>query len=148
MLFSQKNQYALRAIFELAKHRGKGPVKSAAIAEAQNIPVRFLEAILNQLKKCGLVESKRGYTGGFVLASDPADITVGDVFRCIDASLGLVECVACMSSKEECPLEGQCSFYPMWQKVQSAVHCVFEKTSILDLIETPLFASPRTASER
>ncbi len=123
-------------MYEIARHYDKGPVKTAQIAEAQNIPARFLEAILNQLKKCGLVVSKRGYTGGYTLASDPADITVGEIFRCIDKALGHVECVACMSSKEECPMEGQCSFFPMWKKVQNAVHGVFEKTSIQDLVNS------------
>ena len=63
----KKNQYALRAIFELAKHRGQGPKKISEIAEIQAIPLRFLEVILSQLKGSGLVESKRGFYGGYFL---------------------------------------------------------------------------------
>lgn len=135
MLVTQKNQYALRAIFELAKYRGEGPIKILEIAEAQNIPMRFLEVILSQLKRGGMVDSKRGYTGGYTLLRDPAEITVGEVFRSMDESLGTVECVACMSAKSSCPHQGQCSFYPMWQKVQDAIRSVFEETTIRDLLE-------------
>ena len=66
MLVSQKSQYALRAIFELAKEYGKGP-KIAHIAEAQAIPVRFLEVILVHLKRGGFVDSQRGKEGGYFL---------------------------------------------------------------------------------
>ena len=90
MLVTQKNQYALRAIFELAKYRGQGPVKVIEIAQAQNIPMRFLEVILGQLKRSGMVESKRGYTGGYTLLRDPKKVTVGDIFRAMDESLGPV----------------------------------------------------------
>lgn len=134
MLVTQKNQYALRAIYELAKYRGEGPIKILEIAEAQNIPMRFLEVILSQLKRSGLVESKRGYTGGYTLLRDPAEITVGDVFRSIDETLGTVECVACMSAKNSCPHQGRCSFFPMWQKLQNSIRSVFDETTIEDLL--------------
>jgi len=71
MLITKRNQYALKAIFELAKHSGEGPRKISDIAQAQAIPVKFLEVILNQLKGSGLVESKRGFYGGYFLARQP-----------------------------------------------------------------------------
>jgi Rrf2 family protein len=135
MLVTQKNQYALRAIFELAKYMGQGPIKIYEIAEAQNIPLRFLEVILSRLKRSGLVESKRGYTGGYTLIRDPMEITVADIFRFMDESLGPIECVACVSEKSTCPYQGQCAFFPMWQKVQDAIRDVFDKTTIHDLLE-------------
>ena len=75
MLITKKNQYALRAIFELAKHDGKGPQKISEIAKAQAIPEKFLEVILNQLKGSGLVDSKRGFYGGYYLIRSPEKIT-------------------------------------------------------------------------
>ncbi len=135
MLVTQKNQYALRAIFELAKYRGEGPIKILDIAEAQNIPMRFLEVILSQLKRSGMVDSKRGYTGGYTLLKDPSEITVGDVFRSMDETLGTVECVACMSAKSSCPHQGRCSFFPMWLRLQDAIRSVFDETTISDLLE-------------
>jgi Rrf2 family protein len=91
---------------------GQGPIKIYEIAEAQNIPLRFLEVILSRLKRSGLVESKRGYTGGYTLIRDPMEITVADIFRFMDESLGPIECVACVSEKSTCPYQGQCAFFP------------------------------------
>ena len=69
MNLSQKCQYAVRAIFELAKHYGRGPVAISQIAASQAIPQRFLENILNELRPTGLIESRRGIQGGYLLVS-------------------------------------------------------------------------------
>ncbi len=136
MLVTQKNQYALRAIFELAKHQGKGPIKIHKISKAQAIPMRFLEVILGRLKRNGLVKSKRGYMGGYTLIRNPHNITVGDVFRYMDESVHPIECVALNASESTCPLRGECSFFPMWEKVHDAIYSVFDETSIQDLIDS------------
>jgi Rrf2 family cysteine metabolism transcriptional repressor len=81
MQISQKCQYALRAVFELAVRTKEGPIKVGVIAEAQAIPTRFLEVILNQLKRGGFVESRRGNAGGYALAKSPAELTMGDIIR-------------------------------------------------------------------
>ncbi len=135
MLVTQKNQYALRAVYELAKCRGQGPVKVLEIARAQNIPIRFLEVILNRIKRSGIIESKRGYTGGYMLVRDPGEVKVGDIFRAVDESLGPVECVACQSAKTKCPYQDQCAFFPMWEKVKDAIQDVFDETTIQDLLD-------------
>ena len=77
MFVSQKCQYTLRAMFELAKRRGAGPVTVAEIAQAQAIPPRFLEVILQGLRTAGRVQSQRGTGGGYVLAGPPDTVTVG-----------------------------------------------------------------------
>ena len=81
MAISQKCQYALRAIYELALHQDEGPCKIGAIAEAQSIPVRFIENILNSLKAAGFVDSVRGKDGGYYLLRKADEITVGEVIR-------------------------------------------------------------------
>ena len=134
MLVTQKNRYALRAIFELAKRLNEGPVKIAEIAEAQAIPPRFLEVILNQLKKAGFVTAKRGFTGGYTLLRSPEDITVGELFRSIDESHENLICATCIS-KNVCPFHNECAFLPMWNQVQNAIHDVFDNTTIQKLIE-------------
>lgn len=78
MLLSQTCQYALRAVFEMAKRSGGGPIKIDAIARAQSIPPRFLAAILNQLKQGGFVESRRGADGGYRLRQAPDNLSVGE----------------------------------------------------------------------
>jgi Rrf2 family protein len=136
MLVTQKNQYALRAIFELAKHQGKGLIKISDIAKAQHIPLRFLEVILNQLKRSGLVESKRGYTGGYALLRAPEEITVGEVIRFHQKDELSDNCVACVS-KSNCPSRDaveDCAFMPMWKKVQDSIFDIYDSTTIADLM--------------
>ena len=129
----KKNQYALRAIFELAKHRGKGPKKISEIAEIQAIPLRFLEVILSQLKGSGLVESKRGFYGGYYLTRSPDKISVGDVLRFMDKPASTEHCVACVS-KTNCPFSGNCAFADMWNQVNDAIFDIYDGTTILDLL--------------
>ncbi|MBM4042845.1 MAG: Rrf2 family transcriptional regulator [Planctomycetes bacterium] len=134
MLVSQKCQYAVRATFELAKRYGNGPVRIADIAEAQAIPVRFLEVILNQLKQGGFVLSHRGSRGGYLLARPPAELTVGDIIRFIEGPLGPVIC-AMGSSKSDCRLYGECVFLPMWERVRAAISGVYDQTTFQSLVE-------------
>ena len=104
-MISQKCQYALRAIFDLAKHYGQGPVKIGDVAEAQAIPPRFLEVILSQLKQGGFVESRRGAEGGYLLARAPRQLVVGEVLRFVEGPLGPIVCVT-GGSGEPCPIHG------------------------------------------
>lgn len=134
MLITKKNQYALRAIFELARHQGKGPIKISDIAKVQNIPVRFLEVILGQLKGSGLVKSKRGYYGGYELITSPEDITVGRIMRFMQRNLEPTECFA-LVPENNCPFIGNCSFFPMWSKIKDAIFKVYDETSIQDLLD-------------
>jgi Rrf2 family protein len=135
MLITKKNQYALRAIYELAKQRGKGPVKICQIAEAQVIPERFLEVILGQLKKSGFVKSKRGYQGGYVLVPSPDQLTVGDLMRYLQQDVANHECMAPIP-ESKCPFQTECAFFPMWKKVREAMFSVFDQTTIQDLLDT------------
>jgi Rrf2 family protein len=134
MLITKKNQYALRAIVELAKHEGQGPRKISQIAEAQAIPGKFLEVILNQLKGSGLVDSKRGFYGGYYLIRSPDKITVGDIMRFLEGDVDPSECVA-LVSETNCPFKGDCAFFPMWNKVKDAIFNVYDETTIQDLID-------------
>lgn len=129
----KKGQYALRAIYELARHAGKGPIKISDIAQAQAIPRRFLEVILNQLKGSGLVESKRGFYGGYSLSKTPDKIRVGDVIRYLQKDQQEPGCLAC-GSGESCPFVGHCVFITLWQKVKSAAFKVFDTTTMQDLL--------------
>ena len=134
MLITKKNQYALRAIFELAKHRGQGPKKISEIAHAQAIPLRFLEVILSQLKGTGWVESKRGFYGGYLLKCSPRDISVGDILRFMQSPSQVADCIACFS-KHDCPFDGNCAFASMWHQVNEAMFNIYDKTTIQDLLD-------------
>lgn len=134
MLTSQKCQYALRGLFELAKHYGQGPVKIGEVAEAQAIPPRFLEIILGQLKQAGFVQSRRGAEGGYLLVRSPESLAVGEVIRFVDGPIGPVACVAGDPS-DRCPLRGSCVFMPMWKKAQRAIAEVYDNTTFRDLLD-------------
>jgi Rrf2 family transcriptional regulator, cysteine metabolism repressor len=131
----KRGQYALRAIYELARHMDGGPVKISDIAAAQGIPRRFLEVILNHLKGSGLVESKRGFYGGYSLSKAPADITVGDVLRYLQKDHEKTGCLACVSMKA-CPFLERCAFTTLWQKVKRATFQIYDATSMQDLLNT------------
>ena len=139
---SQKCQYALRALFELAKRHEQGYVSVPRIAEAQAIPAKFLETILGQLRQAGLVVSRRGVDGGYSLARRPEDLTVGEVLRLVEGPLGPVECLS-EGGGTECPFHGGCAFLDMWRRAHDAVAAVYDETTFRDLLETGANASTR-----
>lgn len=134
MLVTQKKQYALRAIFELAKQQAEEPIKTSAIAEAQAIPLRFLEVIMGQLKRAGLVDSKRGFFGGYTLTLPPEQIRVGDIFRSLDQEDNVSSCMAC-TSKGTCPFLGDCVFSGLWDQARQAMDAVYDQTTIKTLLD-------------
>lgn len=133
-LTRKKNQYAIRAIFELAKHGGEGPIKISEIAKAQAIPLRFLEAILSKLKGSGFVESKRGFYGGYLLVQSPDRITVGALLRYLEGDPEKAHCMAC-EADGKCASPSHCAFLPMWTQVRDAVFKIFDGTTIQDLLD-------------
>jgi len=130
--FAQKTVYALRAVYELTRRQGSGPISIPVIAEAQAISPRFLENILLQLKAAGIVESVRGRDGGYRLARPPEDITVGHVLRAMEGSLGPMSCLG-GTSQETCPMRDNCVFLPMWERANDAMLAVYDGTSYGDL---------------
>jgi Rrf2 family protein len=142
MQVSQKCQYTLRALFELAKRQGGEPVTVAEIADAQAIPRRFLELIFLDLRSDGIIESRRGNRGGYVLTTSPKAITVGDIIRSVDGSLTPVKCMVGRSD-EHCRLKNRCAFMKVWQKAQKAMEEVYDQTTLQDLID-----DERTAAEQ
>ena len=131
----KSEQYALRAVLELAKKSGRGPIKISEIAKAQAIPMKYLEVILGSLKGSGLVESKRGYQGGYFLMRPPERITVGDVLRFMQGDEDPAHRVSCMS-KRECPFQCDCAFVPLWKKVNAAVFKIYDETTFADLVNS------------
>jgi len=127
MQVSQKGQYALRAVFELACHYEAATpvVKISQIAQSQAIPVKFLEAILNELKHGGFVDSRRGSEGGYFLTVAPETLTVGQIIRFVEGPFEPVECRK-GSGQAPCPLRGDCVFMPVWQAVEQALAKVYD----------------------
>ena len=130
MSLSLKCQYAVRALFELARREGDGLIRLREIATAQHIPHRFLENILNELRQGGFVKSKRGKDGGFQLNRRPDEISVGDVVRFVETSVHPVGCVA----DQLCPMSGKCIFIGLWNEAKRAVEKVYDEKKLSDLV--------------
>lgn len=146
MYVSRKCQYALRAVFELSRRREQSPLRTAAIAESQAIPPKFLELILGELKRGGFVESRRGRRGGYLLLERPDHLTVGEVIRFVDGPVSPVRCLA-ETHKTGCPLYGGCAFMGMWSRARDAGNQVFDGTTFQDLIDEDLASSGRHGAD-
>jgi Rrf2 family protein len=133
MHISSKCYYGLRALYDLAVHADRKIVKIGEIAARRQIPPRFLEMILNQLKQGGFVESRRGADGGYRLARPADKITVGDIVRFIDGPLAPVDCVS-QSQPKPCEFEGECGFFNLWTRAREALSSVLDGTTFADLV--------------
>lgn len=129
---SQKLEYAMRAMIELAERRDDdGLVPARAIAERQQVPLRFLEQQLGALSKAGLVESFRGAGGGCRLARSPDEITVAEIADAIEGQIFPVFCLE--PSDHTCFQDSRCGLQGFWADVARAVKQVFDETTVADL---------------
>jgi Rrf2 family protein len=108
-------------------------MKIAEIAEREQIPIRFLEVILGQLKGGGFVQSRRGAEGGYLLGRPADQITVGQVMRYVDGPIAPVDCVS-QSRPKVCEFHGECHFYDFWGRVRQAISDVVDRTTFADLV--------------
>ncbi len=133
MRIPKKCQYALRAVFELALREPGKPVKIHQIASAQDIPPRFLEAILNQLRHAGFVDSLRGNEGGYMLARAAENLIVGEIIECIQGPI-FIDPDAGKATRDS-TFFGDEAFKKLWQEVNSAVSEVCQNKTFADLVE-------------
>jgi Rrf2 family protein len=132
---SAKTDYALRAAIELAALDTDEPVKGEAIATAQGIPLRFLENILGDLRNAGIVESRRGVDGGYLLSRPPAEITLADVIRAVDGPLANVAGTRPNLLRYEGSTE---KLREIWVGVRAALRSVLEETTLADMADKKL----------
>src|SRR5437879_5600291 len=137
MKLSLRGEYALRALLVLGLNYGESVVRIQTISEHQNIPKRFLEQILNDLKSAGIVQSRRGVAGGYRLAKRPEEITLAAVVRHIEGALAPVSCVSeRFYEKCSCPDESRCAIRSVMKQVRDAVVKLVEKLTVADLCES------------
>lgn len=132
-MLSQRGRYALKAMIHLAAAApDSGPQQISAIAGQGNIPRKFLEAILVDLKKAGLVISVRGQRGGYRLARPATEIMIGDIMRITDGPLALVPCVSKLFYRRclDCADEATCAIRHIMALVREEVGTVLDKTSL------------------
>jgi Rrf2 family protein len=130
MRISIKIDYALRAMAELAASEDERPVKAEYIAGEQDIPLKFLLAILGELRRGRLVRSQRGQSGGYTLARSPAEITLADVMRAVEGPLANVH----DDSLREIEYQGAAAgLVDVWKAVRTSLRSVLETTTVADL---------------
>ena len=134
-MLTRKSKYGLKALLLLAADAGRGPVLVAELAEREQIPKKFLEAILLDLKRHGLVHSKKGKGGGYLLSRRPADITIGQVIRVLDGPLALVPCASQTAYRrcEECIDEQTCGVRQAMKEVRDATARILDNTTLAGL---------------
>ncbi len=136
MKLSVRGEYALRALLVLGLKYSNEVVRIQTISNEQKIPKRFLEQILNDLKSAGLVESKRGVSGGYRLARRPEEITLAAIIRHLEGALAPVSCVSeRFYQKCSCPDESRCAIRSVMKEVRQAVVSIVERVTIAELCE-------------
>jgi len=134
MKLSLRGEYALRAMLVLGLHYDQPVVRIQVISDQQNIPKRFLEQILNDLKSGGMVQSKRGVAGGYRLAKHPEQITLAAIVRHIEGALAPVSCVSeNFYEKCSCPDEARCAIRSVMKEVREAIVRIAEGITVAEL---------------
>ncbi|MGW5972694.1 RrF2 family transcriptional regulator [Streptomyces sp. NPDC055186] len=135
MRISARADYAVRAALQLATAQDDAPLKAEAIADAQDIPHKFLEGILNDMRRGGLVLSRRGGNGGYRLARPAEDISIADVIRVVDGPLVSVRGVRPPDLSYTGPAE---SLLPLWIALRSNVREILDGVSLADVATAEL----------
>lgn len=133
MKITTKGRYGLRALIDLAKYSEIEPVSIGSIAARQGISERYLEQLMTLLKKAGIIKSIRGAGGGYVLAKEMGDISVGDILRALEGSLESVECAG-LSEADSCDAAGGCVSKYVWQRINESINQTVNEISLEQLV--------------
>jgi Rrf2 family protein len=129
MRLSTKSRYGLRALFDIAYNCGDKPAQIQDISRRQEISPRYLEQIFQNLKRAGILKSKRGPQGGYCLARKADEITVLEILNATEQDVLLVDCAGksgkVRKRKAECPFEGQCVTQSVWEEASSMLNQLF-----------------------
>jgi len=145
-MLSKKAKYALKALLYLTKKKDNGLVLISDIATEERIPRKFLEAILVDLKTQQVLQSTRGKNGGYALAKDPSQISVGNIIRMIDGPLASIPCVSHLYYRkcDECLDEATCEIRLVMKKVRDATAAILDTTYLSDLQKINKILSEQT----
>ncbi|WP_298166968.1 Rrf2 family transcriptional regulator [Novosphingobium sp.] len=135
-MLSQKTRYTIRALQHLSDTFGQGPVRLDAIAEAQNIPRKFLTVILSEMAREGIVISHRGREGGYELALPPVDVRYGDIIRLTRGSLALTPCASrnAHESCNNCLPEADCRLRGLMLQLRDEMAAMLDRITLADPI--------------
>lgn len=134
-MLSKKTKYGLKALIHIAKQNGMGPVLISEISEKENIPKKFLETILLDLKKFGVLGSKKGKGGGYYLMKDPKTVTMATLIRVLDGPIAMLPCVSLnyYETCDDCPDEERCTLHHFMLEVRDNTLSLLQDKSLYDL---------------
>jgi Rrf2 family protein len=139
MMFSTRAEYGVRVMVDLARRGGVDPVPLAEIAEVEGLPLAYLEHLAARLRRAGLIESRRGARGGYLLAREPSAITMAEVVEALEGSIAPIECISSDAdgtvrcSRESDPAH-VCTTKLLWTKVRGAIIHTLNDTTLAELI--------------
>ena len=139
MMFSTKAEYGVRVMVELARRAGEEPIPLAEIAEHDGLPLAYLEHLVARLRKAGLVDSRRGSHGGYLLARPPSEITMAEVVEALEGSIAPIECITAdpdgsvVCSRESDP-EHACPTKLLWTRVRFSIVRTLQDTTLSELV--------------
>jgi len=136
-MLSKKSQYSLNALIYLASRYNEGPVLIEEIANKAVLPKKFLEAILLELKKTGIVSSKKGKGGGYYLIKNPAEVNLADIIRQFDGAIALLPCATYnyYEKCEHCKDEKTCGLRSIIKDLRDETVKILKRTSLADILE-------------
>ncbi|WP_027339714.1 RrF2 family transcriptional regulator [Halonatronum saccharophilum] len=142
MKLSTKGRYGVRAMFDLALNQGNGPIPLRSIAERQKISEHYLEQLIAHLRKEGMVNSVRGAHGGYLLAKEAEEITIGDIIRILEGPIAPTDCIA-DEVKEECENSADCVVKMIWKKMKDSIDEVLDSITLEDLRQEAINAKQK-----
>jgi Rrf2 family protein len=145
-MLSQRTRYTIRALLHLADRFGEGPVQLTEIAEAQNIPAKFLTVMLSHMRRSGLVETMRGREGGYWLARPPEKVSYGEIVRLTRGSLGLLPCASRYAYEpcKHCVTQDKCRLHRVMLMVRDETARILDGLTLADPVplETGIEITP------
>jgi Rrf2 family transcriptional regulator, cysteine metabolism repressor len=154
MMFSNKAEYGVRVMVELARRAGDDPIPLAEIAAHDGLPLAYLEHLVARLRKAGLVDSRRGSRGGYMLARPAAKITMAEVVEALEGSIAPIECISqaadgsivCARESGPAGSHSTCPTKLLWTRVRSSIVTTLRETTLADLLMTPALAGAPSPS--
>ncbi len=142
MRLSRRSEYGLRALVDLVRHDGEGPIALAALAARNRLPAKFLEQIMSTLKHAGIVRTTLGAHGGYAIAADPGAVSLGRIIRLLDGALAPLGCVSLRYYEAcSCVEEATCALRDTMIDVRDAMLGILDEETLADLAARPGRAS-------
>lgn len=154
MMFSTKAEYGVRVMAHLARNDGVEPISLGSIAEAEALPLAYLEHLVRRLRRAGLVESRRGAHGGYTLARPAEAIAMGEVIEALEGDIAPIECITAdperglVCVREADPGGEPCPTKLLWTRVQGSIVRTLGEMTLADLVKPPRASAARAGTRR